>query len=508
MHFRLTGRYFRECRMDKNSGKQDTLFSGEMFMNILFLCFSFLVDFNEQIYGCPDYYFLLFLAGQRGKFKSLPQSTLWWRLASDLLIYVPCLADTVALSMDAAGCSPSVMGSLVTEKDDPCPICFVNFAGRDVVPDIVKTRCGHRYDLGCIAKSFVAQPFGSRRCAICQQNPIPLVNERTGETYLGSLFPDQAFFDACHSGNLLLFSLRLVEGININGSTSDGHTALMMATEGGQFQIARLLIEVGADVNARRGGAGDLSGWTALMSAARRGQLEIARLLIENGARVDCATVIGCTALMVAAENGALKVVEFLVEKGAEVNGGSLSGATALISAVHTGQLEVVKFLIKKGARVDVCLRNAGERNGCTALMLAAQDGRLDIARLLIENGASVNACRSNADRFNGWTALMSAAQTGQIEVARLLIEKGANVNACRTNAGGCSGWSALMSAAYYGQLKMVEFLLANGSDVGAKTANGETAPMLAIRNNHRRISACFSSVSGAARANSKACLR
>ena len=44
------------------------------------------------------------------------------------------------------------------------------------------------------------------------------------------------------------------------------------------------------------------------------------------------------------------------------------------------------------------------------------------------------------------------------------------------------------MSAAYNGQLKMVELLLANGSDVGAKTANGETAPMLAARNNHWHV--------------------
>lgn len=35
----------------KNSGKQDALFSGEIVKN-----FSFLVDFIEQIYGCPDYF--------------------------------------------------------------------------------------------------------------------------------------------------------------------------------------------------------------------------------------------------------------------------------------------------------------------------------------------------------------------------------------------------------------------------------------------------------------------
>ena len=379
----------------------------------------------------------------------LPQS-FGWHLASDLLICISFLADKVALSMDAAGYSPSLKGSLVPEKDDPCPVCFVDFDGRDVVPVIVITQCGHRYDLECIAKSFVSQPFGLRRCAMCRQDPIPLVNEDTGKFYFDEFFPDELFFYACHSGCLELFYLRLAQVGSVNGARADGFTPLMMAAGGGQFEIARVLIQAGANVNAGRSNAGDLNGWTALMSAAMNGRLEVARLLIEKGARVNDATVIGRTVLMVAAGNGALKVVELLIEKGAEVDGVSLSGATALISAVLTGQLEVVRFLIEKGARVDACLSNAGERNGCTALMLAAQDGRLDIARLLIENGASVNACRSNAGRFNGWTALMTAA--------------------------------------HHGQSKMVELLLANGSDVGAKTANGETAQMLAANNNHWHI--------------------
>ena len=199
---------------------------------------------------------------------------------------------------------------------------------------------------------------------MCRQDPMPLVNEDTGESYSDEFFPDEEFFYACYSGHLEWFYLRLAQVGSVNGTMADGFTALMMAADGGQFEIARVLIQVGANVNARRSNAGDLNGWTVLMSAARGGRLEIARLLIEMGARVNDATATGCSALMVAAENGALKVVELLIEKGANVN----------------------------ARRSD-----AGRFNGWTALMSAAQTGQSEVARLLIEKGASVNACRSNA---------------------------------------------------------------------------------------------------------------
>ena len=184
--------------------------------------------------------------------------------------------------MDAVCCSPSLKGSSVPEKDDPCPICFVDFGGRDVVPVIVKTQCGHRYDLWCIAGSFITQPVGSRQCAMCRQDPMPLVNEDTGEAYSDEFFLDQAFFVACSGGELELVRLRLAQGGNVNGTTARHWTGLMRAAENGQLEVARLLIEKGAEVDVTMA-----DGWTALMLAAEGGQLEVARLLIEKGAKVE-----------------------------------------------------------------------------------------------------------------------------------------------------------------------------------------------------------------------------
>ena len=142
--------------------------------------------------------------------------------------------------MDTVCRSPSLKGSPVPEESDPCPICFVDFHGREVLPEVVKTQCGHSFDLHCVARSFVSQPLGSRRCGLCRQDPMPLVNEQTGKTYPDEFFPDQAFFHACARGNLESVRLRLAQGSNANAVTTTGCPALMLALKNCQFEVARL----------------------------------------------------------------------------------------------------------------------------------------------------------------------------------------------------------------------------------------------------------------------------
>ena len=155
---------------------------------------------------------------------------------------------------------------------------------------------------------------------MCRQDPIPVVNEDTGETYPDEFFPDKAFFDACYTGDSELLSLRLAKACDVNVGMPGGWTALMLATHMGQLEVVRQLLEKGVRLNAQWSDAGELKGSTALMMAVRNGELEVVRLLIEEGAQVNDAMVNGWTALMLAANCGHLEVVRLLSETGARGN--------------------------------------------------------------------------------------------------------------------------------------------------------------------------------------------
>ena len=92
-----------------------------------------------------------------------------------------------------------------------------------------------------------------------------------------------ALCDAVRSGDLQTVKEQLAGGVDINGGDSEfGVTALSWAALLDDTEIAKLLIEKGADVNAK-----NRDGSTPLHSAAFLGHTEIAELLIRKGAEVN-----------------------------------------------------------------------------------------------------------------------------------------------------------------------------------------------------------------------------
>lgn len=81
-------------------------------------------------------------------------------------------------------------------------------------------------------------------------------------------------------GDLPAVERLLDKGHDPNASVLGGYTALMEAAGRGDLEMVKALLSHGAEASAKT-----THGWTALMSvAARSGDLEIARLLIERGA--------------------------------------------------------------------------------------------------------------------------------------------------------------------------------------------------------------------------------
>lgn len=151
--------------------------------------------------------------------------------------------------------------------------------------------------------------------------------------------------------------------------------SLCAAASMGHADLARLLIDNGADVEAR-----NRSGQTPLHLAANRDHAEIIRLLLDSGADIDAAeSRYAYRPLHIVASNGSVDVIELLVRRGADLDTQTLRGHTALHLAAAKGNAGVVEVLLKYRAKLDI-----RDNDGLTALEQAekrGQDGVVEIIR-------------------------------------------------------------------------------------------------------------------------------
>jgi hypothetical protein len=102
---------------------------------------------------------------------------------------------------------------------------------------------------------------------------------------------------AARTGNMEAIKKYLAAGADINALDNEvGMTLLMWASLFGQTETIELLIQKGADVNAK-----NRSGTTPLHGATFLGQIEAVELLIQKGADADARTNEGATPLDVTA---------------------------------------------------------------------------------------------------------------------------------------------------------------------------------------------------------------
>ena len=119
----------------------------------------------------------------------------------------------------------------------------------------------------------------------------------------------------------------------------------MLAVSNENSKIAKMLIEDGADVNAK-----DKFGNTALLLAAHLGSLDLLTGLLSAGADLDEKDDDGETALMSAVAAGDAGCVQALLKAGADMNARNDEGKTALALAREYNHEEIVKLLEARGA--------------------------------------------------------------------------------------------------------------------------------------------------------------
>ena len=140
---------------------------------------------------------------------------------------------------------------------------------------------------------------------------------------------------------------------------------LRAAALSGNYEVAKLLIEYGAQVAST-----EVSFNTPLADAISEGNLEFVKLLVENGANLE--TPEGDSSLLMFSIyfTHSVNIATYLVECGIDINYANEEGNTALITAVHQDTPDIAAMLIKHGA--DYTMKNA---DGETALDLALKHG-------------------------------------------------------------------------------------------------------------------------------------
>ena len=261
-------------------------------------------------------------------------------------------------------------------------------------------------------------------------------------------------------GRVEIVKQLLSRGAAMGAENNKGQHPLHVAIERGHMDVVKVLLDAGADSEARVGVA---DAFPILSFAVMQGYVNIVKLLLDRGAKVNERDGGGWTALHHAARltRGA-KVAELLLDAGADVgctNGGD--GKGALHIAAQAGNEGVVKLLLERGA--DANLLTVGSE--WSAANFALEYKRIGALRLLLEAGADLDW-----RDFRGRRLLHRAAISADLEFVELLLRAGADVNAVEED-----GLTALHDAARRGRQEVVEFLLDNGAELEAKNAKGET---------------------------------
>jgi len=139
---------------------------------------------------------------------------------------------------------------------------------------------------------------------------------------------DSALHRAARGGDLAAVDQALAAGEAPDVENRIGYTPLMEACREGRVEVVRRLLGAGADV-AHRGGALGM-GMTALHLAADRDQAQVARLLLERGLSVDVGNAQGTTPLAWALGEGSLATARVLLEAGADPGIEDANGFSAL----------------------------------------------------------------------------------------------------------------------------------------------------------------------------------
>lgn len=150
----------------------------------------------------------------------------------------------------------------------------------------------------------------------------------------------------------------VASGADLNAIGTEGYAALHVAVQLGSYDMTELLITSGANVDLQDGPFGNVP----LVYAIEGEKEELALLLLDSGADVEAIDSNGVALLHVAAATDNARVVRELVLRGADVNRRSYDDRTPLhFAAWGTNRINALRTLLELGADPNAVQSSTGE---------------------------------------------------------------------------------------------------------------------------------------------------
>jgi len=206
--------------------------------------------------------------------------------------------------------------------------------------------------------------------------------------------------------------LLIAKGSAIDSKDDRQRTPLGLATrETGDVDMAKLLIQNGADINVR-----DVDNNMPLNFAAWKGFTGIIDLLLDNGADFDTSEGRSSWMIRFAASCGSERLFRIVLEKDEDVFTNESLNNSIMRAAIAGGSIDIVKMLLAK----NIQIKDDINIFGWTPLHFTANNGHLEMVEFLVEKGSGINK-----RTLSGKSPYNLAEEAGKNEMLQLIIKLG-----------------------------------------------------------------------------------
>ncbi|VDI15846.1 Hypothetical predicted protein [Mytilus galloprovincialis] len=260
----------------------------------------------------------------------------------------------------------------------------------------------------------------------------------------------------------------LTEHVDINVRDKNECTPLYFASEKGNIDIAKVLLENQADPN--------ISGWfagvcqTPLTIAVNNGNVDLVKLLFAHHAYINTKNI-----LHTALEQKNESIAKLLLDHKADCNMFYASGRTPLYETVRQKSYNLTFLLLNHGAdpNISTC---TGDKN--TPLHIAFSQGNINIVKILLDYKGNLTI--KNA---LGEIPVFLAVEKNYIDLVRLHLTYNFDLNICNNK-----NESLLSKASTLCHTDIVKLLLEHHCDSNICNAQNESPLYISSKSGHADI--------------------